>query len=196
MKKGKGGIEDVLDPLAKQQGALEKGVESTRAGLNKEAKVLGTGQWAVEVAQPIRKALVSGEKSARAEASKLFENVPDFGIDASPLINTIDELSKPIGKFEAAGKNIPSEFEVIKKVLVDESGITTPKDLQGLQSELKGLLRDIEGSAAPNNRMSTRVSKLISAVDNVLKDASESGVRISKEKLKTIIPLSPKWMII
>lgn len=192
MKKGKGGIEDVLDPLAKQQGALEKGVESTRAGLNKEAKVLGTGQWAVEVAQPIRKALVSGEKSARAEASKLFENVPDFGIDASPLINTIDELSKPIGKFEAAGKNIPSEFEVIKKVLVDESGITTPKDLQGLQSELKGLLRDIEGSAAPNNRMSTRVSKLISAVDNVLKDASESGVRISKEKLKNYYPTVPE----
>jgi len=192
-QKGVSGISDVIDPLAQQQQALETGVTAAGKALEREgAQMAGMGP--VETGEAIRTAAQAGKKEAQKQAGKLFEEVPEFPINAKQLISKIDELSAPTNKFEAVGKNVPEEFAQYKKILEESGGISTPQDLQGLRSNLAESLRDAQGAASPNNRVISRLSQLIGEVDTVLKEAGEikppTGVKTkpvadAAEKLKT-----------
>jgi len=186
--KGPGGISEPLEAITKQKVGIESGVEQATTGMGRETAQLGTGQGVIESGQAIRGAAQKGEKGARKAAKELFKSVPEFGIDGSQLIKEIDDLSQPMSQFEDVGKNVPELFGKAREVLIDAQGVVTPQDLQGLQSALKDSLRDIEVSASPNNRMMSRISKMISKVDDVLTQASESGLRVSKEKIKNPFP--------
>jgi len=187
-QKGKGDISDVLGPLEKERVALGAGAEATGEALAREARAIETGVGGVEAGPPVRKALSEGERAARKDARLLFEDVPEFDIDASKLVTKIDELSQPMNKFEAVGKNVPEEFAQIKAVLEESDGIATPQDLQGLRSSLTDSLRDAQGAASPNNRMISRINQMIGEVDSVLKEASESGERVTKEFITNPAP--------
>lgn len=174
-QKGLSTTADVIEPLAKKEAEIAEGVETARKGLEQESGKL-TGMSATETGETIRTAARAGKKEAQEQAGKLFEEVPEFPIDAKQLISKIDELSAPLNKFEAVGKNVPEEFAQYKKVLEETGGISTPQDLQGLSSELKKSMRDAQGAANPNSKVISRISKLIGEVDNVLREAGESKI--------------------
>ena len=188
-QKGTAGISDVIEPLSIRREGLQTGVETAGRELEKEGAQL-TGMGAVETGEVIRGAARTGKRVAQKEAGKLFEDVPEFPIDANKLISKIDELSQPSSKFEIVGKNIPEEFPQYKKVLEDAQGITTPQDLQGLRSNLTDSLRDAQSAASPNNRVISRLSQLIGEVDTVLKEAGEIADKgdLATYKGKTVNP--------
>jgi hypothetical protein len=186
--KGPAGIDEPLQAIATQKAQIDSGVDLATSQLQKEAGSLGQRPGVIESGQKIRGVAKVGEKTARTAASELYKEVPEFGIDASQLIKEIEDLSKPLNKFEDIGKNIPDAFPRVKELLEDAQGVVTPQDLQGLRSSLTDSLRDIQTSANPNGRMTSRISKMISKVDDVLDQASESGLRVSREKIKHSFP--------
>lgn len=183
-QKGIAGIEDVTAPIAAERKALVIGAEEAAGALERETGGLAGGMGAVETGKTIRAAARAGKKEAQKQAGRLFEEIPEFDIDASSLISKIDELSAPLNKFEAVGKNVPEDFAQYKKVLEESGGVTTPQDLQSLRSSLTDSLRDAQGAASPNNRMISRLSKMIGEVDSVLIGAGED-VGSPAESLKT-----------
>ncbi len=169
-KKGVGGIEEVTTPLTAQKEATETGVKKAAGILETEAAQL-EGAAAEEIGETIKTAAAKGKKAAKGKAGELFEEVPEVDIDGSSLITKIDELSKPLSKFEDVAENIPKEFKFFKKVLSESNGVVNPNDLQGLRSSLTGTLRDLRGSASPNNRKIARLTGLLKEVDTILDTA-------------------------
>jgi len=174
-QKGAAGIEDVIDPLAKQEKAVATGAEAAAGRLEQEGAQLGGGMGAIESGEALRTAARAGKTAAQKEGGELFKDVPEFPIDAKNLINKIDEIAAPMDKFEAVGKNVPEEFATIKQILKDSDGIVTPKDLQGLRSNLGDVLDDAMAGQKPNKRLAARLSKLRTEVDDVLKKAGEAS---------------------
>lgn len=183
-QKGVADIGDVIKPIAAEKESLEAGTKTAAKELEKEGATLAGGMGATETGEVIRAATKTGKVAAQKQAGKLFEDVPEFPIDAKSLISKIDELSKPLSKFEATGKNIPEEFAQYKKVLEETGGKTTPQDLQGLRSALTDSLRDAQGAASPNNKIISRISQMIGEVDDVL-IAEGVGAGGPAVKLKT-----------
>jgi hypothetical protein len=180
-QKGGAGIGDVVDPLIKQREAVEAGVDTAAGALEREAATLGTGADAAEAGATIRGAAGTGKAAAKKEAGKLFEDVPQFDIDSSSLGTKIDELSKPFSRVENIEANIPSVFGRTKALLEETGGVLTPDDLQGIRSELTTDLRRVQGGQEPNARKASRISGLIGEIDDILKKASASGERLTKE---------------
>jgi hypothetical protein len=171
--KGGADIGDVTGALRAEREGIETGLTEAQKALERETVGISGGPGAVETGQQIRSAARSGQAESRKEAGKLFEDVPQFEIDASRISSKIDELSQPINRFEDIEGNVPKEFARIKEALKESNGIATPDDLQGLRSSLTDSLRDAQGAASPNNKMTSRISKLIDEVDTVLKEAGE-----------------------
>jgi len=185
-QKGAGGIGDVLDPLARQDEALEVGVETAASNLEREAATLGEGPGAIQSGETIRAAARGGKSAAKKEASKLFEDVPEFDIDARRLVDKIDELSQPLDQFEDVAENVPAFFGRAKEILQNAGGKTTPKGLQGLRREATKALRKANNISEPNETMAGRISKLIGEIDDVLKETGETTGGQARHKGQTI----------
>ena len=187
-EKGAGTIEDVVGTLEKQREGLDTGIRTAQAGLEREAGALDTGIDPMDIGQSIRGAAREGESAARAASGELFEDVPQFGIDASKLGSRIDDLSKPYSKVEDLEKNIPSIFGRTKKLLDETNGVLTPDDLQGIRSEVSTDLRRVQGGAEVNARKAARLQSLRNEVDNLLEEASGSGERAVKKVVESPPP--------
>ena len=188
--KGKEGLSEVIDPLTQQAKAAETGITAAQKGLERESVALGRGAGAIESGQKIRGAAVAGKTAAKKEGKILFEDVPEFEIDANPIITKIDNLSKPLDQFENVAENVPAFFERAKKILEKAGGKTTPLGLQGLRREATKVLRKSQNPMEPNEIMASRISGLIGEIDDVLKSASETTAKSAVEtaaagKLKT-----------
>lgn len=181
-QKGAEGIEDAITPLLRQQESVESAIAATGERLGKEAARLTEGLPATDAGKVIREELRAAEKEARRQAGELFEQVPEFEINASRLLTKIEQLSKPLSKFEDVGKNIPEEFGFYKEVL--EGGPVTPQDLQGLRSQVAESIRDAKQAATPNNRKVSRLTQLLDEVDSVLAEAGV-GEGTAASALKT-----------
>jgi hypothetical protein len=183
-KKGPSGIEEVLDPLAAKGEIAETGVAEATGILEREAAQLEPSVTAEEIGETIRTAATGGKKAAKLKAGELFEEVPVVEIDGSSIIARIDSLSKPLSKFEDVAENIPKEFKFFKKILSESDGVVNPQDLQGLRGSLTDSLRDLQGSASPNNRKIARLTGLLKEVDQVLDTAPSVKTLGIDEKLK------------
>lgn len=177
--KGSADLGNVKGTLRAEREGIETGVTEAQKALERETAGVSGGMGAVETGEQIRGSARAGQTTARKEATKLFDEVPQFEIDASPISTKIDELSQPLNRFEDIEGNVPKEFTRIKEALKESNGVATPQDLQGLRSTLTDSLRDAQGSASPNNKMISRLSKLVDEVDTVLKEAGEA-VEIAK----------------
>lgn len=182
--KGPEAAGDVVESLTAQKTGIDTGVTAAEEELARQSTRLGEGIDPIAAGQTIRAEARAGQKVASKEAGKLFEEVPQFEIDASSIVAKVDELSKPLSKFEDIAKSVPEDFARIKSVLEETGGKVTPDDLQGLLSELKKTLRESTTGATPNARAASRLKSLISEVDNVLSRAGE-GTGSAAETLKT-----------
>lgn len=180
-QKGVATREDFIAPLTALQRETEAAPELAREVL--ETRLPRPEIEPIIAGRRIREAARGAEKTARVRAGELFEEVPKFEIDAAQLSTKIDELSRPISKFEAVGENVPSEFARYKEILEETGGKVTPADLQGLRSELTEAIRDAKGIPSPNNRKISRLNKLLTEVDNVFE--ASGGPVGPAEALKT-----------
>ena len=176
-RKGAEGISDVIEPLGKQQQAAEAGIETAAKGLEREGVALGKGPGTIQAGGTIKGAAKEGKAAAKKETTRLFEDVPEFEIDATSVIKKIEDLSKPYDEFESVKKNIPEFFENAIEVL-SKTGKSTPKGLQGLRREAAAVLREEVPDAAKK-----RAGELIGEIDEVMKRAAEQGGQV-KPKTK------------
>jgi hypothetical protein len=186
--KGKAGLGEVVEPLARQRQAVETGVETARKGLERQAVELGTGPGEIQAGETIRAAAREGKTAAKKEATRLFEDVPEFDIDASGIVSKIDELSQPLDQFEDVAENVPAFFGKAREVL-EVTKRTTPQGLQGLRRNATQALRKAQSPTEPNEIMASRISKLIGEIDDTLKNAGEAkGAAQATYQGKVIFP--------
>jgi len=182
--KGSATPEDAIKTLETQKANTEAGVLYTGGRLSREAEKF-TGQIPLqETGQIIKSEAAAGKRAAKGEASRLFNEVPEFEIDASRITSKINELSKPLSRVEDVSKNIPNVFNRAKGLLEETNNKLTPQDLQGIRQELGSELRNSQNSSNPNARLEKRISGLMGEIDDVLREAGE-GTGSASEKLKT-----------
>ena len=183
--KGPEGLEQVGAELGQVQQSVEAGVETAKQNLGETIKPMYQGSGEIAAGKAIRGELQAGLSTAKKEGGKLFKEVPEFGIDASKLTSKLDEISQPFDAFEDVESNIPKYFEKVRKVLEDKGGVVTPKDLQGLSSNLGKAARRIERSSDPNAHMISRLNQMYGEVESLIDDAAKSGERVGVRPVET-----------
>ena len=182
--KGTENIGDVKSEIEKQAMSLGNNINQAKRNLSLSQESLGYGQDLVSSGKNIREQALLGKQSARETSKKLFNKVPEYGIDATRLYAKSQELSKPFDMLEDVSKNVPEEFGRMEKILYESGGLVTPKDLQGFRSSLSERVREIGRSAEPNNRMAKRLSSMIDEIDDLL-DFSSNEQTNAAQLLKT-----------
>ena len=185
-QKGPGTLEDTKKILQAQRDLAEKGVMQSRGALEAATTELGKGQGVREAGTTIKAELKAGKEAAKKEGKKLYQSIPDFEINAKSLVDKINDISKPMTEYEDISKNVPNDlFNRFKEKLIKAEGKTTPRDLEGFQSELKAKLREIESPGGEiNERKASRLKSAINAINNVLDNVGESVDVASQKTLK------------
>lgn len=183
-KRPEGDIGNVIEAFGKKQAGVESAEQTAQQALATETEKLGMGRGTIEAGQTIRSEAAAAERAARKEGGKKFEQVADFEIDATPLLQKIEDIRQPMNKLEDIASNVPNrEFDRLEQVLSESGNKTTPSDLQGFRSELAENLRDMKGAAQRNRRKEARLNQAISAIDDLL-DNSATSMQVQAE---------PKW---
>jgi hypothetical protein len=187
-KRPEGEIDDVLQVFGGVKKEAETGVETAKTALEAETEKLGMGAGTIDAGQIIRGEAIAGKAAAKEAGKKLYKEVPEFDIDASPLMNSIDEIVKPLNKLENIEENVPWEqINRIKTILSQTENKLTPKDIDGMQSEIKAQIRQIKAGPVPNERKVFRLQKLNNQLEK-LYDMADDTLKIESgalEKLKT-----------
>lgn len=181
-QKGAAGIDDVVGALERRSGAVAKSTDVAAKRLEREVAGIESNRDVADVGVSIREAAITGKKAAKKKAGELFDKVPEHSIDATILNDKIKNILKPFSRVEDVKLNIPSVLVRTRVLLKKTKGALTPKDLQGIRTELTTDLRRTQGGTDPNARKAARISKMIDAVDDLLTDA---GVGAGGGELKT-----------
>lgn len=144
--------------MARAQSSLVEGLEQLETGAGPES-----------AGQRTRKIFQKAEKDARAEASRLFNAVPDDMINAKGFLNELKDILKPESGAEVVSKNIPKEIFKGIKYLEDNGGFTTVNKLYDIRKTWRRALNDMYGSAKKNRFAERRLSKAMSALDEQMK---------------------------
>ena len=173
-KRPEGEIDDVLSAFGGEKKKAEAMVETGRQALETETQKLGTGGGAMEAGQAIRTEAMAAKTGAKKAGKSLYKEVPQFEIDAEPLIETLDSVTQPMSKIENVEKNVPwGPVNRLRQVLEDSGNMVTPKDLDGFQSEIKAEIRQLKsGTGEVNERKLARLNTINSAIDSLLQKAS------------------------
>ena len=182
--KGNENIGNVRSEIERQSASLDSNINKARRNLLLSQESLGSGQDLISSGKNIREQALLGKQSARDTSKELFNQVPEYGIDATRLYAKSQELSKPFDMLEDVAKNVPEEFGRMENILYESGGLVTPKDLQGFRSSLSERLREIGRSSEPNNRMAKRLSSMIGEIDDLLDFASNEQTNAA-QLLKT-----------
>lgn len=175
-KRPEGEIEDVLEVFGGAKKEAETGVETARQALEAETERLAMGPGTIEAGQVIRAEAEAGKAAAKRAGKKLYKEVPEFEIDAEPLLDTLDAIEQPMSRIENVQENVPwGPVNRIRAVLESTDNIVTPKDLDGIQSEIKAEIRKLSSGAGEiNERKLSRLRQLNSSIDSLLQQASSA----------------------
>jgi hypothetical protein len=182
--KGKGSMEDVRAMLQSEKEGIEKSVKFGREVLEAEDLKLRGGRDVSEAGEDIRKELTIEKYKAKSVGKQKYKAIPEFEIDAKPLIRKLDNISKPMSRWENLKENLPNIITKAKKDLIKSKGKTTTRDLDGLRSELKKELRKATSIGTEiNERKVSRLSNAINEIDNILDDIGRETKSPQMQKL-------------
>lgn len=193
--KGKGNVEDTKSLLQLQKTWNENLVKKGEDLLEGETVKLGKGKGITEAGKTIREELEVAKKTAKRTGKEIYKSIPNFEINASGLIKKLNEISRPMSKYESVSENVPNKlFGRIRSDLIKSKGKTTPKDLDGFRSELKAELRKATSPGTEiNERKISRLSKAVNAVDDTLSSIGKETTIPTSEKEKALGYLKTKY---
>lgn len=167
---------DVIEAFGAKEAEAKAAETAAQQRLSSETEKIGMGQGTLEAGQTMRAEIETGKTAAKKEGKKLYKDVEQFGIDASKLSDDLDQISEPMFRGEDIEKNVPwDKVNRIKQTLEASDNVLTPKDLDGIQSEIKEEIRNIKRSDKVNNRRISRLTQINNKIEGLLQSASTAA---------------------
>lgn len=110
------GIDDVTGTLESKRAGLQENVQTAEQMAQGEAQRVGPRLGPQEGGKVVRESLQGAQKAARGQASDLYGKVPEMDVDIQPLVQNMEDISKPMTRFEDVESNVPPLFERIAEL--------------------------------------------------------------------------------
>lgn len=162
---------------------VETGFKGARA---EELRGLESGPGYEESGRQTRSMLRASEEAARAEATRLFEAVPDDLINASGLMKDFRDIMKPLSLSEDYKRNIPRQMRIAMANIKQNRGYVTAIDLDKIRSDLLKVYRaKTKVTGERNYAVEHRLERAIDAIDDAMENATIVGGDASHRAFQT-----------